>query len=811
MLAGLHRLHAWLVTHLAVTVFVSLALLLGGLSLLRGGTTEQDLGAMLPGGPGSPREAAQLLSEFGALDTLLIDLEVPGTTEEQLAQEGRTLAEGLRNSGLFQEVFTGPSLQDVMAVSQVLLPRRLYFLEEPAAEIHRRLEPKFISQRLQTLKAQLALPQAMMMKQDLLRDPLGLNADLLAGLTNLAGNIRPSNGQLLSQDGRHLLLVTTPLLSALDARATSILLTTVARETGKLPAGPAGPPVVTAVGGPRFALESTRAVRRDVVVTMLCSLAGLILLFILRFRDLRLLLLVSVPVGFGMVGGLAGVVLVQGHIHPLTFAFGSVLMGIGIDYPLYLLNAASVHQGGPLERMSAGLDETWRSLWLGFLTTIIAFVMMTLSQFPGLRELALFAGGGIVTSFAVTLILLVPLCAAWGPRRWSGIPRWMPAFRTQRVPNSIACVVALVVLGAAAALMPALRFDGELRHLDAQSPQTLAEFRQVMDRFGLRAADSLIVARGPTVQDALSVNDAVGKVLRVYESKAAVGGVLGVGKFLPAVATQQARAKQLVAMNIAQEQSRLSAAAVEQGFAPTAFEAFWTEVSDVRAGRVSPLTPANFDHTSLESLFKRLVKCSAQGCIAVTAFQPRDAAQVPALSKDLPASSVLLDAHALAEQTVARIPRQLALLSGLGLALNVLLLAFAYRSLKLAVLACLPGCIGLGSTIAILAAVHVPLNMVSASALVLILGCGVDYGIFALQGLTSPSSVAGVESTGVVLTSLTALAGFGTLVLASYKALQFLGAAVGLGIILSASAAILLLPGLFNVLGPRLAKAQGPP
>jgi hypothetical protein len=166
---------------------------------------------------------------------------------------------------------------------------------------------------------------------------------------------------------------------------------------------------------------------------------------------------------------------------------------------------------------------------------------------------------------------------------------------------------------------------------------------------------------------------------------------------------------------------------------------------------------------------------------------------------------VLLNANALARNTVARIPRQMALLTGLGLLLNVVLLTLAYRSLRLAVLACLPGCLGLAGTMAILSAVHAPLNIVSATALVLILGCGVDYGIFALQGLASPSTVSGVEATGVLLTSLTALAGFGTLVLASYRALQSLGAAVGLGIIISATSALLLLPGIFWVLRPRLA------
>jgi len=792
-------------SHLGVTLLLAVLLLLGGISLSARATTEQDVGAMLPDGPGSPREAARLLGEFGVLNTLLIDVELPGATQEQLAARGAALAAGLRASGEFLEVYTGPSAQEVMQVGKVLFPRRLYLFDDPAREIEGRLEPKRLQPALAKLRARLGSLQALVTKGDLLLDPLDLDADLVAGLAQQAGDVHASDGQLFSKDGRHLLLVTTPARTALDARASKSLLATVASEAAKLAPGPSGRPVVKAVGGPRFAAESAGAVRSDILITLLTSLGGLIVLFAVRFRSLRLLLLASVPIGFGMVGGLTAVVLAQGHIHALTFAFGSVLIGVGIDYPLYLLNAASVQAGDSLERMSAGLDATWRSLWLGFSTTFIAFLTMSLSQFPSLRELALFAGGGILTSFAVTLILLVPLAAVFGPRRWLGIPRWMPALRIRNVRPWVACGVSVAILGAAAFLAPQLRFDGELRHLDAQRPETLGEFEQVMDRFGIRRADTLVVARGHTPQEALLLNDAVESALRRLPESGTSSATFSLGALLPAVATQQARAAKLAALDLSSARSRLSAAAVEAGFSARAFDAFWEEVSAVREEKVAPLTPADFEHTSLEPLLKRMLSCSAEECIAVTSVDPRGKDELDALASSLPAGAVLLNANALARNTVARIPRQMALLTGLGLLLNVVLLTLAYRSLRLAVLACLPGCLGLAGTMAILSAVHAPLNIVSATALVLILGCGVDYGIFALQGLASPSTVSGVQATGVLLTSLTALAGFGTLVLASYRALQSLGAAVGLGIIISATSALLLLPGIFWVLRPRLA------
>jgi predicted exporter len=811
MEASLRKAHAWMASHLGWTLCVAALLLLAGIAFSARATTEQDVGAMLPDGPGSPREAARLLSEFGVLNTLLVDVEVPGTSETELTDRGRALAAGLRSSGLFLEVYTGPSAQELLVVGKILFPRRLYLLEDPAGEIERRLEPKRLQAALESLKGRLVSLQALVMKRDLLLDPLGFNAQLVAGLAQQAGDVHSSRGQLLSRDGQHLLLATIPNRSALDAKASKAVLAAVEREAAKLPPGPGGPAVVKAVGGPRFAAESAEAVRSDVLITLLTSMVGLCLLFIVRFRSIRLLFLASVPIAFGMVGGLTTVVLAQGHIHALTFAFGSVLIGVGIDYPLYLLNAASVLPGDALQRMSAGLRATWRSLWLGFSTTALAFLTMALSHFPSLRELALFAGGGIIASFAVTLVLLVPLCAVFGPRRWRGIPAWMPALQQRRVRPWMACGAAGAVLVAALFLAPKLRFDGELRHLDAQKPRTLSEYEEVMQRFGIQGSNTLVVARGHTQEEALFLNDEVERVLRRFAEEGATSGTLSLGAVLPAVATQRARAASLGRLDVAAARQRLSRGAVEAGFSANAFDAFWGEVSAVTALRVAPLLPADLAHTALEPLIDRMLRCSAGACIAVTTFSLRTPGAATALAAGLPAGAVLLNGDALAQNTVARIPQQMALLSGVGLALNVLVLAFAYKSLRLAMVACLPGCLGLAGTVAILAGLHVPLNIVSATALVLILGCGVDYGIFALQGLTNPSAVPGVEATGVVLTSLTALAGFGTLILASYRALQSLGAAVGLGIILSAVAAIFLLPGLYALLRPRGATTRGAP
>jgi predicted exporter len=805
----LGRWHRWITAHMWAMLAVSALVLFAGASLYRYASTEEDIGALLPSGPGSPRESVRVLGEFGVLNTLLLDLEIPGATQDELVEAGERLAEELRRSGDFAEVHAGPSTHDLIVLGQVILPRRLYLLIDPAAEIRRRLESARLATSLDALKTRLASPQALAMKRELLRDPLNLNSDLLASFARMAGEIRPYRGQLLSKDGRHLLLVTTPNRPALDTEYSAALLERLRRKAAELAPGPKGHAVLRCVGGPRFATESAAGLRRDVLITLLTSVLALMALFIARFRGLRLLVLASIPLGFGMVGGLVAVVLIQGHIHALSLAFGAVLIGVGIDYPLYLLNSASMQSGEGLDRMDRALNDTWRPLWFGFTTTALGFCVLMLSKFPGLRELGLFAGAGIAISFAATLVLLVPLSAKWGPQRWQKIPSWMPKLKLRVVAPTVAWGVALAIVIGAAALIPSLRFDGELRNLDAERPEIMAEYQRVMDRFGVSGSDSLVIARARSQEEALAVNDEVTELLSSMEHRGFASGIRSIGSFLPAIATQQRRARSLNALDLEQARAELFApTAIKAGFSPAAFGQFWEEVELFRQGKVEPLKAADFEQTALKSVLNRFLRCSADGCIAVTSFVPKGPEAVELISRSLPSGAVLLDSGAVAAETLAQLPRQLAILSGVGLLVNIIILAGAYRSLRLAIIACLPCFLGLLATLAILAVAHVPLNVVSASALVLVLGCGVDYGIFALQEVAGPGPNTAVGSTGVLLASLSTLAGFGTLVLASYRALQSLGTAVGIGVAASAAASIFLLPGLYEGLLPRKESAS---
>ena len=790
----LFSLYAAIDAHPWRTVAIALAVLLAAGLVARRVQVDDNVAALLPGGPGSPGEAAQLLSEFGALDTLLIDLSLPGASTQELTGLGDTLVKRLRETGQLADIYSGPRQDELLKLGGLLLPRRLYLLEDPRAELEARLEPQRLQASLSALKSSLGAPQALGLKKQLLADPLGLDASLLGGLAGQGGRLRVEGGHLLSQDGQHLLLVTRPEHRALDVDASQALLEELARVEAELKGSTQGRAELRWVGGPRFAAEAAGLIREDVSVNFLLSTAIMLAVFLVRFRGVRLLLLASVPLVFGVVGALAFMTLYQGHLHGLTLGFGAALIGIAMDYPLHLINKAA-SQPGPRAQVYAATTRTvFQGLCVGFCTTAMGFGALLFSDFPALRELALFSSVGLVIAFLSNFLLVPALCARLGPQQPSG-SHLAVRLMGWALPPRAALVATLVLLAVGGWFASGLTFDGDLRKLDSQNPQTLAEHDEVLRLFGQPSDSSLVVAQAGTLQEALALNDAVATALKPLQQEGTVRSVVSAASLVPSVATQRARAEGLKGLDVEAARSKLEAAAVQAGFSAKAFAPFWDEVARVARGDVSPLEPAQLEGTSLGLLLSRAVRCDGEGCRVATTLERSPGSSLEVLRDAVPAGARLVDSEALAAKTVARIPRQLALLCALGVLGNILLLWGLYRSLSQAVLTCLPCAIALLLTVGVMAAFGVPLNLVSAGGLVLVFGCGVDYGIFSLEGL-SEHAPDGAEQLGVLLAAFTTLAGFGTLAFAQNGAMRSLGISTGLGTAISAAVALVLLPGL---------------
>jgi uncharacterized protein len=149
---------------------------------------------------------------------------------------------------------------------------------------------------------------------------------------------------------------------------------------------------------------------------------------------------------------------------------------------------------------------------------------------------------------------------------------------------------------------------------------------------------------------------------------------------------------------------------------------------------------------------------------------------------------------------------QAALLAALAV-LAVLLIDL--RSVSFALLAAVP--VGLGAVwmVGLMGLFAIPFNLANVVVVPLILGIGIDNGIhvvhrFRAEGCRDAHHAIQGTFRALTLTSLTSMAGFGALVLANHRGLQSLGVLMVVGLASCWVAAVVLLPALLTLLGPRM-------
>ncbi len=139
-----------------------------------------------------------------------------------------------------------------------------------------------------------------------------------------------------------------------------------------------------------------------------------------------------------------------------------------------------------------------------------------------------------------------------------------------------------------------------------------------------------------------------------------------------------------------------------------------------------------------------------------------------------------------------------------SLAAIAVMVFFHFRSLTAVILALIP--VGLGTLwlVGLMGWHGVPFNPANIMTLPLVIGIGVTNGIHILNRYAeerTPGILARSTGKAVLVSGLTAIAGFGSLILAQHRGIHSLGYIMSFGIAMCMIAALTFLPALLNLLG----------
>jgi len=235
------------------------------------------------------------------------------------------------------------------------------------------------------------------------------------------------------------------------------------------------------------------------------SVVGITCLLILAFRKLRLLLLVFLPVLVGCTAATAVTILAFERIHLITFAFGAGLVGVSIDYALHFIcERCQANTAGVLRKVFPGL-------LLGLFSSALAYGAQSLAPFPGLRQMAVFSVVGLCAAW-LTVILWLPLLTVW----MSASPLYMKSTlgriwrRFPRVESSKYLRIGLLgAAGSAAFVLLGGHSSDDIRLLQTSSQKLLAEEQSVQKSLGISSSSQFLVVQGNNFEQVLQTEESI--------------------------------------------------------------------------------------------------------------------------------------------------------------------------------------------------------------------------------------------------------------------------------------------------------------
>jgi predicted exporter len=566
-------------------------------------------------------------------------------------------------------------------------------------------------------------------------------------------------------------------------------------------------------GRPVFVAEIATAMQRDLTGSVAGTALVIALLFWLTHRRwLPMLWLLALLAAILVATiGLGGLLL--GTISVLSLGFAAVLLGLAVDYAVVHYQEARSHPDLSVPEIRRAIAPS--ILWAA-ITTIAAFLVLNLSGLPGLAQLGTLVAIGVALAALVMVMVYLPPLFRERRKPPAGYtrPPWRSFFLPPREttpapppgaePRSsrpgLAVTALLVIVAGGVVMARSPRLDRTANALRPPSAGADAALEEVTAALGL-PKDPLWVVVAGTNETAVSERlFRAESRLQQAQTNRLISGFLLPTALWPHPAWQATN--RATARGLAARRPPLRAAATGAGFATNALfltdgvVRAWAGMGE-GAGVVWPTNDVG------RWMLKRFVAHSTNAWFAMGLVQPptnRTALLALApLSTSLAADGVLLSGwELLGATTLKRVQERMWLVLLPMILLVLLSLGLAFRRavevlLGLAVLALSGLCL-----LAVMALAGWSWNLLNLMALPLMLGTGVDYGIFMQLALRRHGGDVGAVRRSIgralLLCGGTAVVGFGSLAWSSNAGMASLGRVCAVGIGANMLIAVFLLP-----------------
>jgi predicted exporter len=708
-----------------LTVLLWLALLAGaGLVIHHSLRISGDLRLFMP----TPRDAVgrlllQEVSEGPASKLLLLSIQ--GAAPEALAATSQKLAATLRADPAFGFVSDGEQRLDM--VPDALLPYR-YLLSPTLDTDH--LDADYLRDQLQQREQDLASPAGTLLTPLLPRDP---TLELIKVLESWepAHQAQQLFDVWFNPAGNAALLIVQTQGAGFDPTGQQTAIEKLRRHFSEVRGTPAMQLTVSGPGA--FGVIMQGRSEADARVAAVCDSVGMVLLMLVAYRSIRRVFLGALPLATAGVCGLGAVAALFSSVHGITIAFGFTLTGVALDYPIYLFSNEQ-----PGVRPLDVARTVWPTLATAVAAVCIAYLAFLVSGVLGLAQLAAFNIAGLAAAGLCARYLLPRLLPMGVRDHGTGVlPTALVNFTT-RLPAMpwLAPVVAVIGLAVVFGVRTPW-WDNDLGHLTPVPEPLLREYGALQQALGSPDVRYLLALQAATPDQLLVQEEALSKRLDGLAAQKVIGGYDLASRYLPSAAVQ--RRRQAALPDAATLKDSLAKAAAGMAFKPDLFAPFLADVA--RARTLPPLSVDTLAGTPLALTVGALLQSREGGWTGLVTFTDvRQPQQLAALAAGSHGTIQMLDLLQAAEDLVANQRQRILASMTAAFGLLIIVVAVTCRSLRRMVRVVAPMALSTLTTLAILHASGVALNLFHLIALVLAAGLGLDYGLFLERAGREPAA-----------------------------------------------------------------------
>ncbi|WP_087725296.1 MMPL family transporter [Pandoraea sp. PE-S2T-3] len=526
---------------------------------------------------------------------------------------------------------------------------------------------------------------------------------------------------------------------------------------------------------------------------------GIALLTLWAFRSGRLLAMGLATVAFGTLCAAVATLVIFGELHLLTLVFGAALIGETVDYAIqYFVGVGGLNR----DAAQRTLPVIRPALRIALATSVLGYAILGAVPFPALRQIAVFALAGLLSSYAFVVWALPAFLPRDVPPLRAPVirlaQRWLRVWGAALAGRQGTVVGCLILL----ACLPGwwrLGADDDIRRLISREPALVAQEQAIARITGIDGATQFWLVQADSEEALLRREEQLGARLdqAAAGKNAPFSGWTGVSQFVPSV-QRQLDNRALYGAARFDSPGTLAAAMTRAGFraefARQYANAFATE------GDTPPLRVADWlawpGATPYRMLWLGQVDTSssslsgpanAVGYASLVRPQGlRDSAAAARVAVGLPGVTYV-DKAASISGLFARYRHASGLWFAAALVVVAVLLARRY-GWRGAIATLMPTLLATAVVFATFGYLGLPLTLFAQMGLMLVLGVGVNYAIFLREGelrAGEDERMAAIAVAGTLMSAATTLLSFGLLAFSGMPSLHAFGLTLTIGIALS--------------------------